>query len=78
MPHYMIAGSALLVRFEKHRMSWFGFGLEASSLELLGAGWLWGFTMVTLLLLVCAACGYVSYAGLAEPGADRDRVSRVL
>ena len=67
---YMIAGSALLVRFEKHRMSWFGFGLEASSLELLGAGWLWGFTMVTLLLLVCAACGYVSYAGLAEQGAD--------
>ena len=39
---YMIAGSALLVRFEKHRMSWFGFGLEASSLRLLGAEWLWG------------------------------------
>ena len=67
---YMIAGSALLVRWEKHRMSWFGFGLEASSLKLLGAGWLWGFTMVTLLLLVCGACGYVSYAGLAAQGAD--------
>lgn len=67
---YMIVCSALLVRLERHCMSWFGFDLQADSLKLLAAGCLWGFAMVTLLLVVCWACGYVSYAGLAEHGSD--------
>ena len=67
---YMIAGSALLVRLEKHRMSWLGFGLDADSLKLFGAGCGFGFAMVTLLLAVCWACGYVSYGGFAEHGSD--------
>jgi len=67
---YMIAGSALLVRLEKHRVSWFGFGLQVNSLKLFGAGCLWGFALVTLLLVVCWAFGYASYAGFAEHGPD--------
>ncbi len=67
---YMIAVSALLVRLERHRMSWFGFGLERGALKLFLAGSLWASAMVSLLLFICWACGYASYHGLAEHGAD--------
>ncbi len=67
---YMIVISALLVRLEKHRTSWFGFNLDADTLKLIWAGWLWGFAMVTVLLLVCWACGYASFGGFAEHASD--------
>jgi hypothetical protein len=51
-------------------MSWFGLSLEPGALKLFGAGCLLAFAMVTLLLLICWACGYVSYAGVAEHGPD--------
>jgi hypothetical protein len=67
---YMITVSTLLVRLENHRASWFGLNLEPAALKLFGGGCLWAFAMVTLLLLICWVCGYVSYAGVAEQGSD--------
>jgi|KBSSwiStaDraftv2_1062776.scaffolds.fasta_scaffold00907_16 membrane protease YdiL (CAAX protease family) len=67
---YMISVSALLVRLERQRMSWFGFGLERGTLRLFLAGSLWAAAMVSLLLFICCVCGYVTYSGLAEHGSD--------
>lgn len=66
---YMIAVSALLVRLERHRMSWFGFSLGRGVLRLFGTGCLWGCAAVTLLLLIGWSCGYVRFGGAAEHGA---------
>jgi uncharacterized protein len=67
---YMLTVSALLVRLEKHRMSWFGLSLEPGALKLLGVGCLWAFVMVTLLLFICWICGYVSFAGVTKHGPE--------
>ena len=67
---FILIVSLLLVRLERHRASWFGFGFEPDSLRLFGIGCLWGFAMVTLLLLASALGGRVSVAGLAEHGGE--------
>ena len=67
---FILLVSLVLVRLEKHRASWFGFGWDPDSLKLFGVGCLWGFVMVTLLLIASALGGQVSVAGLAEHGAD--------
>lgn len=61
--------SMLLVRLERHRESWFGLWPERGMLRLFGMGCLWGFGMVTLLLLAAWAGGNVSVSGFAEHGA---------
>ena len=66
---FILIVSLLLVRVEKHRASWFGFGLGPDTLKLFGIGALWGFAIVTLLLIASALGGQVSLSGLAEHGA---------
>jgi len=65
---YLLAVSVLLVRLERHRTSWFGLGLGRGTLRLFGAGCLYAFGMLTLLLAICWACGYVRVTGLGEHG----------
>ena len=67
---FMLAVSLLLVRVEKHRASWFGLGVGPGTLKLFGVGCLWGFGIVTLLLLASAMGGEVNYRGLALHGAE--------
>jgi|SRR5215469_3931160 len=66
----LLAISVFLARIERHRGSWFGLPLEPGALKLFGWGCVWGFGIVTLLLLASAAGGYVSFQGLAEHGRD--------
>lgn len=61
--------SLALVRLERHRLSWFGLGPGQGMARLFGMGCLWGFGMVTALLLAAWAGGYASVGGLAEHGA---------
>jgi membrane protease YdiL (CAAX protease family) len=61
--------SLVLVRLERHRLSWFGLGLGRDVPRLFGVGCLWGFGLVTALLLAAWAGGYASVSGLAEHGA---------
>ncbi|HET7175408.1 MAG TPA: type II CAAX endopeptidase family protein [Gammaproteobacteria bacterium] len=67
---FMLLVSVVLVRIEKHRISWFGLGWGPDTLKLFGIGCLWGFAMVTLLLLAAALGGQVSVTGLAEHGGE--------
>jgi hypothetical protein len=67
---FMLAVSLFMVRAEKHRASWFGLGVGRGGIKLFGAGCLWGFGIVTLLLLVSAAGGEVTFRGLAMHGAE--------
>jgi len=66
---FILIVSLILVRLEKRRASWFGLGFDADSLKLFGIGCLWGFALVTLLLIASALGGQVSVNGLAEHGA---------
>lgn len=67
---FILAVSLVMVRLEKHRSSWFGLNLDLGALRLFGVGCLWGFGLVTLLLLASAIGGEVSYNGPALHGAD--------
>lgn len=66
----LLALSALLVRLEKHRWSWFGLAFEPGALKLFGWGCVWGFGIITLLMLASWSGGYASFQGWAEHGAD--------
>jgi uncharacterized protein len=61
--------SLLLVRLEKRRGSWFGLAFERGMTGLFASGWLWGFAIVTLLLLIASVGGGVGIDGFAEHGA---------
>jgi membrane protease YdiL (CAAX protease family) len=67
---YMLAISVLLVRLEKHRISWSGLPFNMGAFKLLGMGYLWGGAAVTLLLLIASLGGGVSFSGFALHGAD--------
>lgn len=67
---YFLVVSVLLVRLERHREPWFGLDLKKSAFKLFGAGGLWGFAVITLVVLVCWATGYLSFHGLAIHGPD--------
>jgi uncharacterized protein len=66
---YLLLVSLLLVRVERHRPSWFGFTLERRAVGLFGMGCVWGFAIVTLLLLICWAGHAATFGGLALHGA---------
>jgi len=69
--------SVLLVRLERHREPWFGLTLGRDTLRLFGIGCFWAIAMVTLLLLIPWACGYVSFAGLAMHGGELWRYTAI-
>lgn len=54
---YLLVVSVPVVRLERHRESWFGLDLNQGAFELFGGGGLWGFAMVTLVVLVYWAAG---------------------
>lgn len=66
----LLAISALLVRLEKHRWTWFGLPFEPGGLKLFGWGCVWGWGIITVLLLASWSGGYVSFQGWAEHGTD--------
>ena len=67
---YLLLASVLLVRLEKHRTSWFGLGFARGSARLFGAGCVWGFAIVTLVVGAGWATGYIRFDGLAVHGAE--------
>lgn len=66
----LLALSAVLVRLEKHRWTWFGLALEPGAVKLFAWGSLWGWGIVTFLLLASWSGGYVAFQGWAQHGAD--------
>ena len=62
--------SLLLVRLEKRGPAWFGLGWSRGSPRQFGLGCLFGFGMVSLLLLASMAGGHASVDGLALHGAE--------
>lgn len=65
----LLAISVLLARLERHRWGWFGLAFEPAALKLFALGCIWGFSIVTVLMLASWAGGYVSFQGWAEHGA---------
>lgn len=64
----MLLISLLLAGLEKHGPAWFGLSGGRHALRQFGWGALFGFGMVTLVLLACWASGHASFAGFAEQG----------
>lgn len=67
---FVLAVSLLLVRIERHRTSWFGLTLERRAPRLFGIGCLWGFGIVTILMLVLWATHCASFGGPALHGTE--------
>lgn len=66
----MLLISLLLAGLEKHGPAWWGLSGGRAALKQFSWGALFGFGMVTLVLLACWATGHASFAGFAEHGAD--------
>jgi membrane protease YdiL (CAAX protease family) len=64
----MLLISLLLAGLEKHGPAWFGLSSGRDALKQFGWGALFGFGMVTLVLLACWATGHASVEGFAEHG----------
>lgn len=62
--------SAILVRLERRRWTWFGLAFEPGALKLFAWGGVWGGGIVTVLMLASWSGGYVSFQGWAEHGTD--------
>ena len=62
--------SAVLVRLEKHPWTWFGLAFEPGAMKLFAWGCVWGWGIVTALLLASWSGGQASLQGWAVHGTD--------